>query len=314
MFLWLLIVVLVPTWSISKDYGSISVAVPHSGIRPLEQVSKGALNMSWHLMRRGADQQRPAAVISQQSSQQFSKAERAAIQARSKLGSLNLTSVGSTSAEGEGILNMTGRGFDGSTGQINGTWADASTYFRNKVSECKDLCVRNSECIGFVDRPIVNATLDEPEYPRACVFRAEAQLDAWNTGDYDWYELLVTWSKTADADVSGSNTLDVFDWGNTPNCDSDSAPACNEVCRQTSETDVNTMCSVWSSDRTKFYFEANDTRRSLLHCENYCRDAPACVGFVDVWDNPPYCQMKTSVKTKSVSSTASPRKDFWEMV
>lgn len=314
MILWLVIVTLVPTWSISKDHKSISVAVPHSGVRPLEQVSKDDHDMSWHLMRRGADQQKPAAVISQQTLHQFSKAERAAIQARSKVGSLNLTSVGGSSADGEGILNMTGRGFNGTTDVINGTWFDESTYFRNNISECKALCVRNSECIGFVDRPIINATVDDPEYPRACVFRAEAQLDAWNTGDYDWYELLVSWSRTDNADVSGSNTLDVFDWANTPDCDSSSAPACNEICRQTNDTNVSSMCNVWSADRTKFYFDYDDNHSSLLHCEHYCRDAPACLGFVDVWDSPPYCQMKTSVNSTSVSSTASPRKDFWEMV
>lgn len=252
--------------------------------------------------------------------QQFSQQERAAIAARSKVGILTWTQISSVSAAGAGLLNMTGRGYDGSNASLGsnvGKWKDSSRYFRRNLAECKDICLRNSECIGFVDVPVINATVDEPQYPKSCVFRAEMQLDGQEaTQNYSWYHLEINWTKKQNFTVSGYATYDVFDWDHTPNCtvNGANASACNEVCRQTETTDVNKMCNVWSQDRSKFYYDKTDELHSLLHCEQYCRDAPACLGFVDVWADPPYCMMKTKVTVATaISKTANPAVDVWQM-
>lgn len=113
--------------------------------------------------------------------------------------------------------------------------------------------------------------------------------------------------------VSGSTTFDVYDWDHTPNCTVYIEGECNTICRQTESTNVSNMCNVWSQDKSKFFYDISDNLHSLQHCEEYCRDAPACLGFVDVWEARPYCTMKTSVSKTAIATNAAVAEDFWQM-
>lgn len=303
----------VSVWSVSVDHSSASISISHSGMQLFDSRRQNDHDKNTPLMRRGfdVDTQGPAAVVADESSER----ERAAIQARSKVGSLNWTRISEASAKNEGMLNMTNRGFQGrkSLGNSIGYWKDASTYYRHNISECKDLCLRNSDCEGFVDH------FDSYPHENSCIFRAEASLDAMIGSNYNWYSLLISWTKHAFKDVIGSDAYDVFDWVHTPDCTDVTGPECNVICKQTPQTNIQTMCNVWAADRSKFYFDRDDEHSSLLHCESYCRDAPACLGFVDVWATPkPYCQLKTSVHFVSVGCTPfaadCTRRDFWQML
>jgi len=311
---------LVPSWCVSSmDHGSISLVVSHTGRLASDAMARKERHENYlHLMRRGAN----SAIVSHQS---YSKDEQAAIRARLKVGTTNWTAEAAVGAQGSGVLDMTSRGFGGanssSVGSTAGYWKDANTYFRHNVSECQELCLRNSLCIGFVDKPNISATNSTPEYPRSCFFRSEMEYAGWVGDNYTWYGLTVAWTRHNNTNVDGSETYDVFDWANTPDCTPDNTPECNFICRQTPSTNVSAMCNVWSADRSKFYYDSGDNRSSLLHCERYCRDAPACVGFVDVWENPPYCEMKTSVQTTAYAAgnvtgrqgRRHASRDFWQM-